>query len=254
MAEQVASGQRCFFEHDPSCPLYRRAFVEFLGTCLLAISMVGSGLAVQKHLGSEPVVAGFAISVSIAGALVGLIVSLGKVSGGHFNPLITSAQWLRGERHGDCTIAYVVGQTMGAVLGAKICGLMFGELPNPAHIGLASPGTILSEIVASAGLMIVVIGCIRSSKWETGPFAVGAWLTAAILATPSTSYANPAVTIAAAVAAGPVALSTKTAAAFVVAQLVGMLVAMIATRIAFAGQIMVSDTRVANGGKTHDAA
>jgi arsenate reductase len=221
-----------FFEINASLPLIRRAFVELIGTCFLTIAMVGAGLAVRNNIGTESIAASLVISVCIAGSLVGLIVSLGKISGGHYNPLITLGQWLRGERSIECTIAYVAGQFIGSVFGAQVSNVMFGETLRMRE-ALPSGGMITSEIVAATGLMIVVFGCARSSKWETGPFAVGAWLTAAILATPSASYANPAVTIAATVAAGPVGLSGPTAVVYVAAQIVGLLIALGITKVAF---------------------
>lgn len=223
----------CFFEVDGSLPLLRRSFVEAVGTCLLTVAMVGSGLAVQTKLGAEPLGASVIIAVSIAGSLVGLIVAMGRVSGGHYNPLITIGQWLRGERATGCTISYVLAQIIGGVCGSIFATLMFREAIRPT-IG-ESPTTVLlvSEFVASAGLLIIVISCARSSKWDTGPFAVGAWLIAAILATPSASYANPAVTIAATLAGGPVAVSLAKAAAFGVAQLLGLAAALVVTGFAF---------------------
>ncbi|MBY3321180.1 aquaporin [Rhizobium laguerreae] len=225
----------CFFEIDGSLPILRRSFVEAVGTCLLTVAMVGSGLAVQQKQADEPLVASIIIAVSIAGSLVGLIVALGKVSGGHYNPLITIGQWLRGERATACTISYVLSQIAGGICGSLIATFMFQETVRPSFGETPSMGLAVSEFVAAAGLLIIVISCARSSKWDTGPFAVGAWLTAAILATPSTSYANPAVTIAATFAEGPVSLSLPTAATFAVAQLLGLVAALLVTRIAFGG-------------------
>jgi len=234
MAENTAMREAaCFFEVDGTIPVLQRSFVEAIGTCLLAIAMVGSGLAVEQRLAGEPIAASLVVAISIAGSLVGLIIALGKVSGGHYNPLITFGQWLRGERPTVCTIAYIAAQIVGGCAGAIISTAMFGAAAIP-HLGSApSLGLVVSEVVASAGLLTIVIGCARSGKGDTGPFAVGAWLTAAILATPSTSFANPAVTIAAAIASGPVSLSIATAAAFVVAQVVGLLVALGITKVAF---------------------
>lgn len=226
-----------FFEHDPKSPIFRRAFVEAVGTGFLVVAMVGSGIAASKHAQSEPLAASLTVAVSIAGALVGLIVALGKVSGGHFNPLITISQWLSKERGTACTVAYVVGQVAGGAVGAILAALMFGsEMRTDLNIG-PSFGGLLSEFVAAAGLMTIVLGCARSTKWETGPFAVGAWLVAAIIATPSTSYANPAVTLAAIFAPGLVGLSPLTAMAFVLVQIAGMFVAIGINKVAYADEM-----------------
>lgn len=241
MAEAVDHSRlACFFEQNPALPLARRSFVEAVGTALLVVAVVGSGLSVVRFAGNEPLVASFIISVSIAGALVGLIVALGKVSGGHYNPIITISQWLSGERSFRCMIGYVVSQIAGAVIGTVVSQAMFVvHAATAASAILPTPGMFFSEVVASAGLMTIVLGCARSTKWETGPFAVGAWLTAAILSTPSASFANPAVTIAAIFASGPVALAPSIAAAYVVAQFVGMALAMIINRTAFGAKIDV---------------
>lgn len=226
-----------FFEHYPKSPILRRAFVEAVGTAFLVVAMVGSGIAASKHAQSEPLAASLMVAVSIAGALVGLIVALGKVSGGHFNPLITISQWLSKERGTACTVAYVAGQVAGGAIGGILAALMFGsELRTDLDMS-PSIGGLLSEFVAAAGLMTIVLGCARSTRWETGPFAVGAWLVAAIIATPSTSYANPAVTLAAIFAPGLVGLSPLTALTFVLTQTAGMLAAIGINRIAYADEM-----------------
>jgi len=230
---EVVREPSCFFEIDRSLPILRRSLVEAVGTCLLTMAMVGSGLAVQQKLGVEPLAASLVIAFSIAGSLVGLVVAMGKVSGGHYNPLITIGQWLRGERAIACTVSYVLAQVFGGICGSVLATLMFQGAIRPTLGESPTTALLVSEFVASAGLLIIVISCARSSKWDTGPFAVGAWLTAAILATPSASYANPAVTIAATLAAGPVSVSLAKAAAFGVAQLLGLVAALVVTRIAF---------------------
>jgi glycerol uptake facilitator-like aquaporin len=169
------------------------------------LAVAGSGLAVQHLLPESGILGLLASAFATAGALVGLIIAFGSVSGGHFNPLITGLQWLGGERKLDCTLAYVAAQFAGAILG----------------------------VLAAAGLMIVVFGCARSGRTETGPFAVGAWLSAAIVATPSSSYANPAITLAALVAAGPIALPRTTALLYVAAEVVGALVSFAVIAIAY---------------------
>ncbi|SPL62441.1 aquaporin [Ochrobactrum soli] len=239
MPEPVASSsQTSFFEIDASHSLFRRAFVEGVGTCFLTIAMVGAGLAVHSDTGADSIAAALVVSVSIAGALVGLIVSLGKVSGGHYNPLITIGQWLRGECSKECLIAYVFCQCLGGIMGALLSDTMFGEVHKAVQT-IPAGGIVASEIVAAAGLMIVVFGCARSSKWETGPFAVGAWLVAAILATPSASYANPAVTIASVFAAGPVELSGWTAGIFIIAQSAGLLIGLAIIKVSFGSEFVL---------------
>jgi glycerol uptake facilitator-like aquaporin len=231
--DRTAGDIRSFFESNPGLPVLRRAFVEAVGTALLAVAMVGSGLAASRHAAAEALMAAVIVAISIAGALVGLIVALGKVSGGHFNPLITIAQWINGERGSLCTVSYIGAQTAGGVAGALVSASMFGSSLNFQLGGFPSSAMFLSEVIASAGLLTVVLGCARSTRWETGPFAVGAWLVAAILSTPSTSFANPAVTVAAILAPGLVGLPATTAAAFVLAQLMGLFLAVVVNKLAF---------------------
>lgn len=208
----------CFHEADPTLALPRRALAEGVGTMLLVIAASGSGLA-AVHAFPQP---GFALpltALAIAGALVGLIVAFGPVSGGHFNPLITLLQWFGRERSRQCTLAYVAAQLAGGVVGGAIgAWLWHAGLPPQAEAGRAG---FWSEALASGGLMLVVFGCARSGRVDAGPFAVGAWLVAAILATPTTSFANPAVVLGALVTSGPVALTESAGLAFIFAQLAG---------------------------------
>ena len=213
--------------------LYRRVAAEGVGTLLLMLAATGSGLALRDLQPDSPALGLLAGAFATAGALVGLILAFGSVSGAHFNPLISSLQWLAGERKLDCALAYVAAQCTGAILGAFLSNSIFatGErLIRPDSATWALSG---SESVATAGLMIVVFGCARSGRAETGPFAVGAWLSAAIMATPSTSYANPAMTLAAVVANGPIALSVATAIQYLAAQLVGALVAYLIVTVTY---------------------
>jgi glycerol uptake facilitator-like aquaporin len=214
--------------------------VEGVGTLLLVFAVVGSGLTAEHLLHQWPALGLFASAIGTAGALVGLILALGSVSGGHFNPLISGLQWLAGERRLDCTLAYVAAQFGGGIMGALLANVIFGAdrqfMQLPGNWTLAS-----SETLAAAGLMIVVFGCARSSRTETGPFAVGAWLAAAIIATPSTSYANPAIVVSAVFAAGPVALPATSALLYVPAEVAGALLALIVIAIAYPRHLPTTD-------------
>jgi glycerol uptake facilitator-like aquaporin len=226
----------CFVEADPSLALPRRAAVELVGTLLLTVAAIGSGLAMARLQPVSPAIGLLAGALATSGALVGLIQALGNVSGGHFNPLITLLQYFGGARPLGCTIAYVAGQAAGAVAGALLTNLIFATARGSISLPSGSSALALSEAVAAAGLMIVVFGCMRSFRAETGPFAVGAWLTAAIIGTPSTSYANPAIALAAAFAAGPVALPGWTALLYAAMELAGALVALVTIAIFYPAQ------------------
>ena len=209
--------------------------MEFVGTLLLMFAITGAGLTAKLYSNGN-VAIGLAVSaIATSGALVGLILAFGKISGGHFNPLIAGLQWIGRERPADCTIAYVCAQLTGAIAGARIARLVFGagsEHPLPPAV---SWRLVLSEVVSSAALMLVVFGSIRSKLVLTGPFAVGAWLMAAIFATPS-AYANPAVAVAAIFADGPVVLPPGKALSYSVAEIGGALIAFAVISLAYPRQ------------------
>jgi glycerol uptake facilitator-like aquaporin len=203
---------------------------EFAGTLLLTLVVVGVGLTTRR---ANPTLGVMAEALGVAGALVGLIIAFGQVSGGHFNPLITFLQWLSGLRDLNCTIAYVAAQVAGGIVGALTAALMFGAFGPRSVAPFTKPGLAVSEFVASAGLMIIVFGCTRGGRTDAAPFAVGAWLAAAIMATPSGSYANPAIALAAIFAMGPASLPAGTAFLYVLVQVVGALLALATVNLCY---------------------
>jgi glycerol uptake facilitator-like aquaporin len=215
----------CFSEQDPAISLWRRGIAEALGTLLLVVALAGSGATIRApvHVPELDLIAG---AMATAAALVGLIFALGPVSGGHFNPLITALQWLSGDRPSICTAVYCGAQILGALLGAVAVNHLSGTSVPRADPGGPAWALVVSELGCSFGLMLVVFGCARSGQRDTGPIAVGAWLAAAIIATPSLSYANPAITIAAVVSNGPVRVSMTVACLYVIAQILGALIAL----------------------------
>ncbi|CAB3763116.1 aquaporin [Paraburkholderia humisilvae] len=217
--------QTCFFEKDPTCSLASRALAEGVGTCLLMLVAAGSGLSVHRLFPNSPVLALAVSAAGIAGSLAGLIVAFGSASGGHFNPLISGLQWLGGERKLRCALAYIAAQLVGAVLGVLLAHAVFGTPVHLAHPQVPSWSLVASELIASFGLLMVVFGCARGARKEVGPFAVGAWLFGAIIAMPSTSYANPAITCAALLANGSIGLNSTTAGLYLLAELAGALLA-----------------------------
>lgn len=229
---QIASSVTCFYEANPSLPLLRRGLVEGVGTLLLMFTATAAAA-----LSSQPQSNGaWALSAALAApaALVGLIVAFGAVSGGHFNPLITFLQWLARERSSRCTLTYIGAQTAGAMTGAWLAGEVLG-LTRSALLVPERGLWITGEIIATAGLLVVVFGCARSARAETGPFAVGAWLLAAAVTMPH-AYVNPALTVGALVAAGPVALSGPDVLRHVPSQFLGALAAFGIIRAAFASR------------------
>ncbi len=225
----------CFHEADPEAPLVRRAAAEGLGTAMLVLAAGGAGLAAERAFGPGADLILPMLALTIPAALAGLIVAFGALSGGHFNPLITGLQWLAGDRSGRCLAAYAAAQTAGAAAGGVAAALLWGVRAGAGALALPSPGwpEAASEAAASAGLMLVVFGCARSLKPETGPFAVAAWLTAAILALPSMSCANPAVALGVVLTAGPAALPASALAWFWPAQVGGALAAFACIQLLF---------------------
>jgi glycerol uptake facilitator-like aquaporin len=229
-ADHVAA---CFYEKDASLAIFRRAICEAVGTSMLMFAASGSSVMVYRVLPSSQLLGLLIVAIATAGALVSVILAFGKVSGGHFNPLITVTQWISGERKLDCTLAYLGAQITGACLGVLLANVVFqSEMPvvAPDRVDLR---LILSEFIDSAALMIVVFGCARSGRFESGPFAVGSWLAAAIVATPSSSYANPAIALAALFSVGSMHLSATYAAWYVAAQIFGAAFAASVIAIAF---------------------
>jgi glycerol uptake facilitator-like aquaporin len=222
----------CFYEQQPIAPLLRRSTTEFVGTLMLALIAAGSGMTGQRLLVGDRAFALLFAATATSGGLVGLILALGKSSGGHFNPLISILQCLSGNRTFGCALAYVVAQLAGGASGAVIAATLSGGLKTVIAVSGPLWSSVASEFVAAAGLIIVVFGCSRSGRSESGPLAVGAWLMAAIIATPSTSYANPAMSFAALFAKGPFGLTPGTVITYVPVQLFGALVGLAAVTVA----------------------
>lgn len=216
----------CFFEVDAELSLSRRVLAEGLGSLLLMSVVSGASIAGSQLFAAD---SGFKVIVgglAISGALLGLIFTFGAVSGGHFNPLITVLQWAARERSARCTLWYVGAQISGALCGAGLARFIFVAPPAVPKVLLEnSSSLLLSEMTATAGLMIVVFGCARSGRRDTGPIAVAAWLLASIIVMPSGSYANPAVSLGALVSTGPVVLSPALAIAYVLVEVMGAVAA-----------------------------
>lgn len=248
----VKESTRCFFERDSDVPLHRRACAEALGTSLLTIAAAGSSFGAEQLFGRNSPAVLIVSAAAPASALAALVLTFGFVSGGHFNPLITVLQWMGRERRLDCTLAYVFAQSAGALLGIWLVSAIFGPIRLAGPSAVVSWNLVFSEVAATARLMTIVFGCARGGHAETGGFAVGLWLAAAILATPSGSYANPALTIGATFAQGPLALLPSSAAAYIGGQILGALLAFVLIWICFpksdAVRTTSSDSRLADRG------
>lgn len=208
-------------------PLGRRLLAEGLGTGLLVTVVVGSGIAAERRSPSDAGLQLLENSLVTALGLAVLVLVLGPVSGGHFNPVVSIADWWLGRRRGTGlggrdTAAYVAVQTVAAVGGAVLADLMF-DLPVELA-GTDRTGWHLwtGEVVATAGLLLVVLSLARSARPATvAAPAVGAYIGAAYWFTSSTSFANPAVTVGRMFSDSFAGIAPGSVAGFVLAQLVG---------------------------------
>src|SRR2546423_3991234 len=201
--------------------LARRVTAEAVGTCFLLAAVVGSGVMGERLSGGNVAVALLSNTVATGAALVALIQTFGPVSGAHFNPAVTLADASQGGIAWREVPFYVCAQVSGAFGGVAAAHLMFGlPLFSASRHARAGAAQFFSEFVATFGLLAVVWGCARSAK-AVVPFAVGAYITAASWFTASTSFANPAVTLARATSDTFAGIRPADAPGFVVAQLLG---------------------------------
>jgi glycerol uptake facilitator-like aquaporin len=205
--------------------LARRLVAEFLGTAFLVAAVVGSGIMADRLSNGNVAVALLANTIATGAALVALILTFGPISGAHFNPAVTLADALEHGLTWAESSQYVVAQIFGGVTGTVVAHLMFG-LPSISISRHVRSGTtqLVSEFVATFGLLSVIWGCSRLGS-KVVPFAVGAYITAAYWFTASTSFANPAVTIARSLSDTFAGIRPGDVPNFVIAQLLGALVA-----------------------------
>jgi arsenate reductase len=207
---------------DVSASLGRRITAEAVGTSFLVAVVVGSGIFAQRL---SPHDAGLQLlenSLATAGGLVALILAFGSVSGAHFNPVVTLAERVFGGMTTREALAYVSAQIAGACTGAVIANVMF-EL-DPVNLSThtrSSGGLWVGEIVATFGLLMVILGVVRSGRTSSAPFAVAGYIAAAYWFTSSTSFANPAVTIGRTLSNTFAGIGWTSAPAFVLAQFAG---------------------------------
>jgi glycerol uptake facilitator-like aquaporin len=205
--------------------LTRRCVAEAVGTALLLAAVVGSGIMGERLAGGNIGIALLANTVSTGAALVALILAFGPISGAHFNPAVTLVDaWQKGVAWHDVPVL-VGAQILGAFAGVGGAHVMFGEplFAMSTHVRAGSP-QIFSEFVATFGLLAVIWGCVRRRP-AAAPFAVGAYITSAYWFTASTSFANPAVTLARAFTDTFTGIRPVDVPMFVVAQFVGAVAA-----------------------------
>src|SRR3984957_14183869 len=210
--------------------MLRRALVaEGLGSILLAATVIGSGIMAERLAGGNLAVALLANTGATVAVLATLIALLGPVSGAHFNPAVSLVEALRGKLTLRQTFAYAIVQIVGCYLGALLAHAMF-ELPLfqiSAHLR-TGPAQWLSEVVATAGLILVVIG---SSSPNDAAWRVSAWIGAAYWFTASTSFANPAITIARSLSNTFAGIAPMHVAGFISAQLCGAVLGLLLAKL-----------------------
>jgi glycerol uptake facilitator-like aquaporin len=203
----------------------RALVAEFLGTGFLVAAVVGSGIMAERLSGGNVSLALLENTVATGAALVALILTFGSISGAHFNPAVSIADATQGGLPWKTVPGYVLAQCVGALLGVYVAHLMFGQslFQVSLHARSGAP-QLLSEFVATFGLLAVIWGCSRARP-DSIPFAVGAYIAAAYWFTASTSFANPAVTLARCFSNTFAGIRPSDAPGFVTMQILGALVA-----------------------------
>jgi glycerol uptake facilitator-like aquaporin len=214
--------------------LARRLTAEALGTGLLIIAVVGSGIMASRLSPDDVGLQLLENAAATAAALIGLILMFGAVSGAHFNPVVTLVDRAFQSITTRDAGLYIAAQVLGGCLGAVLANLMF-ELPaiELSTKSRSSGALWLSEIIATAGLLLVIHGCVRTGRANVVAFAVGIWIGGAYFFTSSTSFANPAVTIARTLSNTFAGIEPSSAPMFVLMQLVGALVAFALVRLLY---------------------
>jgi glycerol uptake facilitator-like aquaporin len=212
--------------HGLEYGLALKTTIEFVGTAFLLIAVVGSGIMAERLSAGNMALALLANAIATGGALVALILALGPLSGAHMNPVVTAASVLTDGHRWPLGLAYLMAQIAGAVAGVWIAHLMF-EMPViqfSQHMR-TGVGQWVAEAVATFGLLVVIWGC-RAHRAPVTAFAVAAYITGAYWFTASTSFANPAVTLARALTDTFAGIRPADAPGFIAAQLAGLALAL----------------------------
>jgi glycerol uptake facilitator-like aquaporin len=210
--------------------LRARIVAEFLGTAFLVAAVVGSGIMAERLSAGNLALALLANTIATGAALVALLLTFGPISGAHLNPVVSLADAMEGGLAWSETLPYLAAQIFGGVCGTLAAHAMFGLPPVSLsrHIR-GGPAQFLSELIATFGLLSVIWGCSRSRS-SIAPFAVGSYITAAYWFTSSTSFANPAVSIARCLSDTFAGIRPGDVPLFVVAQFAGGIAATILFR------------------------
>ena len=213
--------------------LSRRAVAEAVGTAMLVLAVIGSGIAASR-LSTDGGLQLLANAAATAGALIAIILAVGPVSGAHLNPVVTLADRVLGGLTTAEAWVYVGAQVVGGAVGAVVANVMFGLPAVELSTHARSSGALwTSEVVATFGLLLVIFGVVRSGRSTVAPFAVAAYIGGAYFFTSSTSFANPAVTLARTLSDTFAGIEPASVPAFVVAQLLGAGLAIALVRLLY---------------------
>ncbi|MFC5177719.1 aquaporin [Nocardioides taihuensis] len=221
--------------------LTRRLVAEFLGTALLVTVVVGSGIAAQRLSAGDVGLQLLENSTATFLGLTVLILMLGPVSGAHFNPVVSAADWLLGRRNGTGlpareVLAYTGAQVAGAIAGAELANLMYDvPVTQLSTTDRTGTGLLLGEVVATTGLIVLIFALVRTGRGILAAPAVGAYIGAAYWFTSSTSFANPAVTVGRVFTDTFAGIAPASVPGFVAAQIVGCTVAVVLVPYLFPG-------------------
>lgn len=221
-------------------------FAEALGTALLVAAVIGSGIAASRMSPDDVGLQLFENAAATAAALVAVILAVGPVSGAHLNPVVTLADRVLGGLTTTEAAAYIAAQFAGGAVGAVVANVMFSQPVVELSTRSRSSGALWSsEVVATFGLLLVIFGVVRSGRSTAAPLAVGAYIGAAYFFTSSTSFANPAVTVARTLSDTFAGIAPGSVPPFVAAQLLGGALAVGAVRALYptvaaaAGQVVL---------------
>jgi len=205
-----------------NAPLPRRLFAEFLGSAFLAATVIGSGIAAASLSPGDTGLQLFENAVATAAGLFTFILMFGPISGAHFNPVVSLVDATFGGLRWRRALAYIPAQVAGCIAGAVVANAMFSlsAISISTH-HRASPAHLFAEVVATLGLLLVIFSLARTRRGELAPAAVGAYIGAAYFFTSSTSFANPAIDVGRMFSDTFAGIAPASVPAFVVAQLVG---------------------------------
>ena len=227
--------------------LPRRLLAELVGTALLVSVVVGSGIAAARLSPNDVGLQLLENSTATAFGLAVLILMFGPVSGAHFNPVVTGADWLLGRRAGTGitaghAMAYVLAQVTGGIAGAVLANLMFDRrIVELSTKHRTTPGHLVGEVVATAGLIVLIFALARTERAGLSAAAVGAYIGAAYWWTSSTSFANPAVTIGRIFSDNFTGIAPGSVPGFIAAQIVGALIGLGLVAVLYPGAARLAD-------------